>query len=124
MKNVVRNAKGQFVSLKNQTVASIETPTEVKPKAEKVKKEKAPKEPKAPKTPKAKGPVVTFEKATYGSAEKQIDVTKKIVLGRKITNKLVGEDPHPKVKKTLSVVAIVDGNKIEKVFNEGDKLIF
>lgn len=142
MKNVIvvkgtlgRNEKGQFVNLSTVSVASTETPetpetvvpetvatTETPAPTE--ASAPAPKAPKTPKAPKAPQPVIVFTSATYGSSEKNIEVADKLVLGRKITNKLVGEDPHPKMKKTLFVKATIDGTPVEKTFNEGDKLIF
>lgn len=88
---------------------------------EKVKKEKAA---KAPKESKAKKAVISITSALYGTAEKTIEVATKMVVGRKITNRLIGEDPAPKVRKTLTVKAVVDGTPVEKTFNEGDKLAF
>lgn len=88
---------------------------------EKEKKEKAPKTPKEPKVKKA---VISITSALYGTPEKTIEVASKLIVGRKITNRLIGEDPAPKLRKTLTVKAVVDGTPVEKAFNEGDKLVF
>ena len=115
--NLGRNTKtGRFVNLANVTVAAKET-KERKLKA--VETVEAPKKEKKP-----KGPVVVIDSAVYGAGENTIEVASKLVIGRKITNKLVGEDPAPKTKKILVVKATIDGNPVEKTFNEGDKLTF
>jgi len=68
--------------------------------------------------------VVVIDSAVYGTSEKNIQVATKVIIGRKITNRLVGGDPAPKQKKILVVKATVDGKAVDKIFNEGDKLIF
>ena len=122
-----RNENGRFVSLKNVTVASTETaepPVATPAINDDAKAKEVAKAPKAEKAPKAPKQVVIFTSGIYGSNEKNVQVVDKLVLGRKITNKLVGEDPHPKMKKTLIVKATIDGTEVERTFNEGDKLVF
>lgn len=123
---VGRNSKGQFVSLKNvkcnggvdpEVVA--ETPVETVTPAPEVEA----KSPKAPKAP--KGPVVEITEAIYGAEANTTNVTDVVKVGRKVSNKnLGGVDPAPKVKKTLSVKALIDGSPIEKIFQEGEKVVF
>lgn len=118
--NLGRNTKtGRFVNLANVTVAAKETKETKEKKVKAVETVEAPKKEKKP-----KGPVVVIDSAVYGAGENTIEVASKLVIGRKITNKLVGEDPAPKTKKILVVKATIDGNPVEKTFNEGDKLTF
>lgn len=123
-----RNEKGQFVNLSKVSVSAKETKTAKTKKVKAAETAEAKPEVKAEAKPKkekkAKGPVVVITSAMYGSAEKSIEVAAKMIVGRKITNKLAGEDPAPKVKKVLVVKATVDGSPVEKTFNEGDKLTF
>jgi hypothetical protein len=92
------------------------------PKAEKVAKapkaEKAAKEPKAPKTE------INIISALYGVEGTTVEVKDQMKIGRKITNKLTGNDPAPKVKKQLQVVAEINGERIERTFAEGEILKF
>ena len=94
------------VSAKETKTKKVKAAETVEAKPEAVKKER-----------KAKGPVVVITSAKYGTAEKSIEVASKMIVGRKITNKLAGEDPCPKVKKTLAVKATVDGNPVEKILS-------
>jgi predicted secreted protein len=76
-----------------------------------------------PETAKAKA--VKILTALYGQTTiKTVDVTDKVTVGGKITNKIAGEDPCPKKKKSLYVTAEVDGEKVEKTFSEGQPVIF
>lgn len=80
----------------------------------------------APKTKKAKAAEKTVKilSAVYGIEGKSVEICDKVKVGRKITNKLAGEDPAPKEKKNLIVKAEVDGTAVSKTFTEGEKLIF
>jgi hypothetical protein len=53
-----------------------------------------------------------------------VEVKDQMKIGRKITNKLTGNDPAPKVKKQLQVVAEINGERIERTFAEGEILKF
>ena len=91
------------------------------------KEKTAPKTEKtAPKTKKAKVAEKTVKilSAVYGIEGKSVEICDKVKVGRKITNKLAGEDPAPKEKKNLIVKAEVDGTAVSKTFTEGEKLIF
>jgi hypothetical protein len=120
---VGRNSKGRFVSIKNMKLNGSVDPDGAKPE------ETKPEEKKEPKAKKVKGPVIEITEAIYGGEVegemKTLNVTEAIKYGRKVTNKNCGgTDPAPKVKKTLSVKALVDGKPIEKQFAEGEKLTF
>jgi hypothetical protein len=94
---IARNANGRFVSLKNiQAAATTAAKTAIK-----------------------------FLSAVYGTTEKSIPVvlTEKSI-GHKVTNKLAGSDPCPKVKKQLIVEAEIEGEKVTKTFIEGEKIVF
>jgi uncharacterized membrane protein YkvA (DUF1232 family) len=68
---------------------------------------------------------VSIISAQYGLEEERlIDVTDKILVGQKFTNKLAGEDPCPNKKKQVIIKAIVDGVEGEYVFIENKKIIF
>lgn len=113
----------KVTSKKVASKASVKTKKVAAKAPAKTKTVKAAEPPKEKKEKKAKQ-VITIVKALYGTMEKSIDVASKMVPGRKITNKLAGEDPCPKQKKTLSVTATIDGKEVTKVFNEGEKLVF
>ena len=69
--------------------------------------------------------VINILSATYGLNDvKVIDITDKVVAGKRVNNALVGEDPCPKQKKEVFVKATVDGVEIEKTFIEGQKIVF
>ena len=83
------------------------------------------------KKPVAKTAPAKVEKATivilsalYGINENRIEVKDTVVVGRKITNKMIGSDPAPKEKKLLYVKATVNGAEVEKTFSEGEKVSF
>ena len=70
-------------------------------------------------------PNITVVKAIYGASGHTIDCTRRIELGKKITNRMAGEDPIRNVKKTLSLtVTMPNGESRTKVFKEGELLIF
>jgi hypothetical protein len=93
--------------------------------APKTKKAKvAEKTEKTEKTAPAAEKTVKILSAVYGIEGKSVEICDKVKLGRKITNKLAGEDPAPKEKKNLIVKAEVDGTAVSKTFTEGEKLIF
>lgn len=62
--------------------------------------------------------------ALYGINSVKVEVKDSIKVGRKITNKMIGQDPAPKEKKELYIKAIVNGTEVEKTFSEGEKIIF
>ena len=67
---------------------------------------------------------IIINSAMYGAGDNRIDITDKIIIGKKITNSLAGCDPAPKCAKTLMVNASIDGKIVDKIFNEGEKLMF
>ncbi len=85
---------------------------------------KEPKAPKAPKAeaPKVEGPIVEILSALYGIEGNRITVTP--VIGKKMTNKIAGSDPAPKVKKDVIVTARVNGEEVVKTFTEGEIVTF
>lgn len=93
---------GRFVSVKN-----------MKPMRTKEKKEKA---------MEAAGPAVEILSALYGIEGNRISVTP--IIGKKMTNKIAGSDPAPKVKKDVIIKATVDGAEVEKTFTEGEVISF
>ena len=79
---------------------------------------------RAPKAEKPAKPVINIISALYGVEGTTIEVKDNMKVGRKITNKLAGSDPAPKVKKQLQVVAEIDGERVERTFAEGEILKF
>ena len=78
---------------------------------------------KTPKTPKV-NPLKVLS-ALYGiEGTKVIDIADKVRLGRKVSNKLAGEDPCPRVAKNLVIKGEYKGNPVEKIFEEGDIIAF
>lgn len=103
---VAKDAKtGRFVSVNSLKVVHTK---EHKPKKEKVTE--------------AAGPAVEILSALYGIEGSRISVTP--VVGKKMTNKVAGSDPAPKVKKDLVVKARVNGEEVEKTFSEGEVVSF
>lgn len=94
----------------------VDATTEVaKPKAKKEKKEKVEAVTKD---------TIEILSALYGINSVKVEVKDSIKVGRKITNKMIGQDPAPKEKKELYIKAVVNGTEIEKTFAEGEKIIF
>lgn len=89
-----------------------------------VAKEKKVRTPKEPKAPKVEAATIVILSALYGINENRIEVKDTVVVGRKITNKMIGSDPAPKEKKLLVVKATVNGAEVEKTFSEGEKVTF
>ena len=73
-------------------------------------------------TPKVEAPTVEILEAVYGIKDAQVSFTP--VVGRKLTNKMVGSDPAPKVKKEAIIKAKVEGKKVTKTFAEGEVIAF
>jgi hypothetical protein len=67
---------------------------------------------------------INIVSALYGVEGTTIEVKDNMKMGRKITNKLAGSDPAPKQKKQLTVVAEIDGERVERTFSEGEILKF
>ena len=101
----VANPKAKMASVK-ETAPVSEAPVK-----------EAPKEPKVP-----AGPVIEILSAQYGIDGNRVSIQAKV--GRKVTNKLAGTDPAPKVAKNLIVTATVDGVEQTLTFNEGDFIKF
>jgi hypothetical protein len=53
-----------------------------------------------------------------------ITVTENVKLGKKVSNKMAGEDPAPKQKKVMVVKALVGETEVTKEFNEGEVVAF
>jgi hypothetical protein len=129
----VKDAKtGKFVSLKTTI---METPMYIKEAKEKevietvsdsVETVEAPV--KAPRAKKEKGDIIdiiNILSATYGIEGTVANIEPTIIkVGRKVSNKLTGIDPAPKVKKSLTVEAEVNGTNVTKTFEEGEKIVF
>jgi len=123
---VGRDSKtGRFVSLKKEKPLYIK-----EAKAPKVKKEPKVEDfdiqtSKPKKKVKEEESFVQVLKATYGVDTSIVEVdTTRVVVGKKVTNKMAGSDPAPKVKKTLSVTAMVYDKEVTKSFNEGEVIEF
>jgi hypothetical protein len=80
--------------------------------------------PKAEKSVKTAKPAINIISALYGVEGTTIEVKDNMKVGRKITNKLAGSDPAPKLKKQLTVVAEIAGERVERTFAEGEILKF
>ena len=57
--------------------------------------------------------------AFYGANGNTVVITDRVRNGKKVNNRLAGQDPVPGVKKELFIKAIVDGVEVEKTFIEG-----
>ena len=102
--------KGTKTSTSKSAKAAIATATPAAPaKATKAKVEKA------PKVEKPSGPVVSILSALYGIEGTRVEMTGAIKSGRKLTNKLAGSDPAPKVKKDAVITYTVDGGAEQTV---------
>ena len=70
-------------------------------------------------------PNIKVISATYGAPGYMVDITTRVQLGKKITNRMAGGDPIHGVKKTCTIkVLLKDGTEKTKVFNEGQVLEF
>lgn len=117
MKNATtKTAKGtKSTSTAKSAKASIAVATPAPAKAVKAKVEKA------PKVEKPSGPVVSILSALYGIEGTRVEMTGAIKSGRKLTNKLAGSDPAPKVAKNAIITYTVDGGAEQTLtFAEGE----
>lgn len=128
----VKDAKtGKFVSSKT---VIMETPMYITEAKEKEVIETVSETVEAPvKAPRAKkekvekpiGDIINILSATYGIEGTVANIEpENIKVGRKVSNKLTGIDPAPKVKKSLTVEAEVNGTNVTKTFEEGEKIVF
>jgi hypothetical protein len=60
--------------------------------------------------------------ALYGANGNTINIADRVRNGKKVNNRLAGQDPVPGVKKELFIRATVDGVEVEKTFIEGSKI--
>lgn len=124
---VGRDSKtGRFVSLKKEKTMFIKaakaTKTEA-PKAEELKLVDA--KPKKKVMVKEEESSVEILKAIYGIDATVIEIdTAKVKMGKKVSNKMAGSDPAPKVKKALTVTAMVYDKEVTKTFGEGEVIEF
>jgi hypothetical protein len=78
---------------------------------------------RTPKAPEALDPAtVEIFSAQYGIDGSRVSVIVKI--GDRVNNRLAGTDPAPKQRKTLVVLAKVNGAEVEKAFREGTVVTF
>jgi hypothetical protein len=115
-KNTAKAGKNQDSQVK-ETMAPSATPT-----VEATTPEATTPEAETPKAPEFKSREIIFLSGKYGIEGNRIDF--KPVNGRKLTNKLVGMDPLPKVKKNAIIVATIDGVEVTKQFLEGEVIAF
>ena len=52
--------------------------------------------------------------ALYGINDDHVEVKDYVIVGRKVTNKMLGQDPVPRESKLLHIVATVNGKEMEK----------
>jgi hypothetical protein len=124
MKNVGRDSKGRFVSLKKKKNPILRI-TEAKPKQKVETKGKATKKAAPKKAEKAAGaPAIEILKATYGIGDVRVEVTDRVKVGRKVSNRMAGEDPVPGTAKEMVIEAKVDGKKVTKTFAEKEVVEF
>jgi hypothetical protein len=129
MKNVGRDSKGRFVSLKKKSPIlriteakprkKVEAKGEAKPEAKPVAKKVSKKAEKA-----AGAPAIEILKATYGIGDVRVEVTDRVKIGRKVSNRMVGEDPVPGTAKEMVIEANVNGKKVTKTFAEKEVVEF
>lgn len=109
---------GRFISLKDKAMYTKEVKA---PKAETSKLELVDAKPKV----KVKEDTVEILKAVYGVDATVVEVdTAKVRIGKKVSNRMAGADPAPKVKKSMTVTAVLHGKEIEKTFSEGEIIEF
>ena len=94
------------------------------PVVEEVKPERAARTPRAKKEKVATGPVVEILSALYGIEGTRVEFGANVKVGKKLTNKMVGSDPAPKVAKDALITATVDGDKVSIVVKEGEVINF
>ena len=66
--------------------------------------------------------VIVISNAIYGNGDLSAVVTDRLqnAIGKKITNRLTGIDPCPRIKKELTVQAMVNGLPVSRTFAEGE----
>ena len=94
------------------------------PVVEEVKPERAARTPRAKKEKVATGPVIEILSALYGIEGTRVEFGENLKVGRKLTNKMVGSDPAPKVAKDALITATIDGDKVSIVVKEGEVINF
>lgn len=119
---VGRDSKtGRFVSLKKEKTMFIKAAKA--PKAEELKLVDA--KPKKKVIVKEEESSVEILKAIYGIDATVIEIdTVKVKIGKKVSNKMAGSDPAPKVKKALTVTVMVYDKEVTKTFSEGEVIEF
>ena len=107
----------------NKEVANVES-QEVEVTTAQVNAETAQSEAPAAeaKSEKPAKPVIEILKAEYGIDGNRIDISGSLKIGNKLTNRMAGYDPAPKVVKDLHLEATVDGVLVSKVIKEGEKV--
>jgi hypothetical protein len=104
-------------------IAEVKEPKATKAPAT-PKAEKAPKAEKVAKTPKAAaGPAIEILSALYGIEGARVEMAT-VKPGRKLTNKMAGSDPAPKVAKDAIITAKVDGAEVTVTVKEGELIAF
>jgi hypothetical protein len=94
------------------------------PVVEEVKPERAARTPRVKKEKVATGPVVVILSALYGIEGTRVEFFENVKVGRKLTNRMVGSDPAPKVAKDAIITATIDGDKTIITVKEGEVINF
>ena len=120
---VTRDPKtGRFVSLKKEKAMYIKA-AKVTEAATELKLVDA--KPKKKVIVKDEDKAIQILKAIYGVDATVIEIdTEKVKMGKKVSNKMAGSDPAPKVKKALTVTAMVYDKEVTKTFGEGEVIEF
>lgn len=120
---VTRDPKtGRFVSLKKEKAMYIKA-AKVAEAATELKLVDA--KPKKKVIVKDEDKAIQILKAIYGIDATVIEIdTEKVKMGKKVSNKMAGSDPAPKVKKALTVTAMVYDKEVTKTFDEGEVIEF
>lgn len=118
-KTASKSAKGTTLR-----IAEVKEPKAAKATPETTAAPKAPKAEKVAKTPKAAaGPAIEIITALYGVEGTRVSMAT-VKPGRKLTNKMAGSDPAPKVAKDAIITAKVDGTEVTVTVKEGEVIAF
>ena len=96
------------------------------PAVEESKPEKTERTPrvKKEKVEKAVGPVIEILSALYGIEGTRVEFGENVKVGKKLTNRMVGSDPAPKVAKDALITATINGDKVSVIIKEGEVISF
>lgn len=96
----------------------------INPPVEEVKPARATRTPREKRETEVAGPVIVIISALYGIEGTRVEFWENVKVGKKLTNRMVGSDPAPKVAKDAIITATIDGDKALITVKEGEVISF